>query len=95
MVAGPCKPSRLWALPSPVALVLGVLIGLSLLPMLKSLLGSQLFSCTCVSLCPQGGAAKGGPRSPGAAFSSFIYPTWPARELPPTVSAWRQARTQA
>ena len=74
-------------MPPGVALVLGVLIGLSLLPVLKSLFGAQIFSCTCVSLCPNASrnvtaATAGGE---GGSFSSFIYPTWPSSELAPAV----------
>lgn len=90
-MGAPFKPSKLATLPSPVALLLGVLLGLSLLPVLKSLLGAQFLNSTCVSLCPQGGADKAhAAQGPGAAFASFVYPTWPVREVPPTVSARRE-----
>ncbi|EFN59047.1 expressed protein [Chlorella variabilis] len=77
-----------YRLPPGIALVLGVLIGLSLLPVLKSLFGAQLFSCTCVSLCPNSprnltAAAQSAAGGEAGPFSSFIYPTWPSTELSP------------
>lgn len=85
-----------YRLPPGIALVLGVLIGLSLLPVLKSLFGAQLFSCTCVSLCPNSprnltAAAQSAAGGEAGPFSSFIYPTWPSTELSPAVRS-RQGR---
>jgi superfamily II RNA helicase len=82
---GPCKPRKLQP---GAALLFGVLIGLSLLPVLKFLAGTQLLSCNSVSLCPtirNATAAALAPAGPAAAFSSFIYPTWPATDLSPAV----------
>lgn len=83
---GACKPRKLQP---GAALLFGVLIGLSLLPVLKLLAGTQLFSCRGVSLCPtlrNATAAVPAAQGPAAAFSSFIYPTWPATDLTPAVS---------
>ena len=84
------KPGRLNQNNPRVALVLGVLLGLGLPPVIRSLLGSEFFSSTCVSLCPEGqrNALVVSGEAPGP-FSSFIYPTWPASELSPAVRSHR------
>lgn len=86
------KPHRL---PAAAWVVLGVLIGLHL-PVLKSLFGNQLLSCTGV--CPQqqrNFSSSAAPAGPAAAFGSFVYPTWPVNERSPTVRALWQAQRLA
>ncbi|KAL4430719.1 hypothetical protein ABPG75_005975 [Micractinium tetrahymenae] len=77
------KPHKL---PAAAWLVLGVLIGLHL-PVLKSLFGNQLLSCTGV--CPhqhRNASSSAAPAGPAAAFGSFVYPTWPVNQQTPTES---------
>lgn len=80
MVSAMGKPHRL---PAAAWLILGVLVGLHL-PLLKSLFGNQLLRCT--GICSQQQRDTSSVEAgTAAAFSSFVYPTWPVNERVPTV----------
>lgn len=80
-------------MPGPAAcLALGLVLGLTCHLPLKGLAGQPAAAVTgglqlhAPASCPPAADASS---SPGAAFASFIYPTWPATDLKPAVSAGR------
>lgn len=96
MGSAPCKPRRAMGLPGPVVcLALGLMLGLTCRLPIKELMGQRQAAAAdalvhAAAACQPSEAGS----SAGAAFGSFIYPTWPATDLRPAVSVDREASSR-